>query len=312
MDSEQLLSNLKHLSQMAWDNECELPVVRTWLDQFTGRTKWSADEEQHEMLYLLTNFIYFGMNEVRGLLRALYQQVFRYRLIEAIRARHNDTTDRNLINRELAEELHRTRFVPIGNPSESSSHLLYYFRQENSLPKSMFVNAIDLFDEQRNRLKPPDLRRCVIIDDFAGSGQQADRLGRRLVTRLRKSGTQEVCYYVLVATKRALDKLRAAKDKGPQGVGLFDDVACVYELGDEFQAFSEPSLFYDRDDRKSMARRIARTYGATLRPNDPLGFRNGQLMIGFRHNVPNNTLPIFSAPVDGTGWESPFPRYPKV
>ena len=52
--------------------------------------------------------------------------------------------------------------------------------------------------------------------------------------------------------------------------------------------------------------------GNDLEPNSPLGYKNGQLLLGFAHNIPNNTLPIFWS--DGrqhSPWTPLFPRYRK-
>ena len=314
MELEHLLEKLKDLSRMAWDNECELPIVDQWLAQFTGETAYTVDEERDEMLRLLTNFIYFGTREVRALVRCLYQEVFRYRLVESIRRTRSDTTDLGIIRRALRDELFRTRFIPIGNTSESSTHLLYYFRQESGLPKKLFENAPDIQDKNgsRDRFQSGGISRYVIVDDIAGSGDQALGFGRSVVEPMKSlSKDIKVFYYVLVATEMALEKLRNATLGNPSGAKLFDDVACIFELGDEFKAFSAQSLFYrDRSSEKAM--NIAEMYGRRLRPRSPLGYKDGQLLIGFGHNVPDNTVPIFSwAGTPDKPWVSPFPRHPK-
>ena len=40
-------------------------------------------------------------------------------------------------------------------------------------------------------------------------------------------------------------------------------------------------------------------------------FRNGQLLIGFHHNVPDNTLPILWFDSPNADWRPIFRRYPK-
>ena len=60
------------------------------------------------------------------------------------------------------------------------------------------------------------------------------------------------------------------------------------------------------------AEQMCRFYGSSLVPGDPFGYDNGQLLIGFHHNTPDNTLPIFwyDEP-GGTSWTPIFKRYPK-
>ena len=311
---EDLVRKLKQLSQFVWNGECEWPIVETWLEQFTGESAFSCDEERHEMLYLLTNFIYYGMGEVRGLLKSVYRDIVQYRLIEKIRRANRDTVDLGLINRRFEKELSKTRFVPVGNPSESSSHLLYYFRQENGLPKKLFVNSVDILEHTAtgSRLRSPRVRRYVLVDDFSGSGTQAIKFAKRVVAPVRRVDPKvEFNYYVLVATAKALGKLRKLQISEGETRKVFDDVDCVFELSEEFKAFSSSSLFY-QSSNSSKALNVASTYGKLLRRKSPLGYKNGQLILGFGHNVPNNTLPIFSwVGQNREPWVSPFPRYPK-
>ena len=319
--SDDLMQKLKRLSQLAWDGECPWPVVQRWVEQFDGSSGCPEAYEREEMLFLLSNFIYFGVGGTRGLLRSLYRDIFLYRLIEKVRKKNAHTTDRVVVNSAVQAEVTRTRFLPLGNPSESSSHLLYYFRQENGLRKRLFCSAVDVLDYTANppRLRYPKVVRYVLIDDFSGSGTQATRFGKRVVTPIkviaqRLEANVEVDYYVLVATKCALEHVRSARMGSGSGARIFDHVGCVFELTEEYRAFSSGSLFYQDQHRDSHAvKRIAKTYGKRLNPRHPLGYKDGQLVLGFRHNVPNNTIPIFSSTGRrNTPWISPFPRYPKL
>ncbi len=314
-DREALIAKLKQLSELAWDDECEWPVVEKWLRQFDGKSELSEDEERCEMLYLLTNFIFFGMREVRGLLKSLYRDIVQYRLIESIRRENGYTADISLIKEKLRRELDCTRFIPIGNPSESSNHLLYYFRQENGLPKKVFSNAIEILDYTQDtiRLRDPEILRYVLIDDFAGSGSQAIKFARDVIQPIKAAAPEaNFSYYMLIATTSAMERLRGLAFCSADA-RLFEDVACVFELGDEFKAFSETSLFYpNQQNKRESARKVADVYGYQLRPKSPLGYKNGELILGFAHNVPNNTLPIFSwEGQQNRSWMSPFTRYPK-
>ena len=55
-------------------------------------------------------------------------------------------------------------------------------------------------------------------------------------------------------------------------------------------------------------------YGKTmLGEKHALGFEDSQLLLGFHHNIPDNTLPImwFDGP-DRVPWKPIFRRYPKL
>ena len=306
---ESLLAKIRILSEVAWDRDCDGPIVDQWLAQFIGSSGFPKHDERYHMLYLLTNFLYFGTKEVREMLRSLYRDIFKYRVVERIRQMNDHTTDASIIHSHFDAELRRTRFLPIGNPSESSSHLLYYFRQENRLPKQTFINTHEVFSSpDKLSLRDPSICRYVFIDDFAGSGDQAVEYADEIATPIHNlSPDSQVLYYVLIATTDALDRLRR--------IGTFLDVDCIFELTEDFRTFSADSLSFvnaPADVSKDKAETIATHYGTTLLPSDPLGYSDGQLLLGFSHNVPDNSLPIFWFPeAYQLTWTAPFPRYPK-
>lgn len=293
------------LSELAWESSCEAQAVQDWLENFDGQSGFDPATERLHALHLLGNFLFFGHREVRELLKSLYRDIFKYRLVEEIRMKHGNTLNADFIGRCFLEQLVTTRFVPLGNPSESSSHLLYYFRQVNALPTSYFAHVHDVIFRTDPRGRNVSL--CVFIDDFSGTGQQAEEYAAHVVPELRERTQCQLHYYVLIATRDALDRIRSTN--------AFDEVGCVVELTSEYRAFSDDALYYmDEGDEtyllsKDTMKNIAYTYGKVLEPDDPLGFADGQLLLGFAHNVPDNTLPIFrSARPD---WPAPFPRYPK-
>ena len=163
------MKKIRTLSELAWEGKCKSPEVDLWLQRFDGRSGVEENVERIHMLHLLSNFLYFGRDEIRELLRALYRDIFQYQVVERIRRTNHDTTDGQFIQRCFQEELCATRFVPLGGPSESSNHLLYDFRQVNNLPGHLLVDTHQMrSDELAGKAK-----RCIFIDDFAGTGNQA-------------------------------------------------------------------------------------------------------------------------------------------
>lgn len=69
---------------------------------------------------------------MRDLLKIVYTELFKYRIVEKIRKNKSDTIDLTLIKKNFTEYLSNTRFLGIGNPSESGPHILYFFN-ENKL-----------------------------------------------------------------------------------------------------------------------------------------------------------------------------------
>ena len=305
---QRLIAKIKVLNEIAWEGRCDSQVIREWLSQFSGRVG-STSVERLQMLFLLSKFVFFGSAEIRELLRALFRDHFKYRIVEGIRMSHSDTTDQIAITRMFRDELRRTRFLPVGNPSESGAHLLYFFRQENHLGKKQFMYAHEIFASgDFSKIRDDSIRRYVFLDDLCGSGVQGTQYLVDVVRPLKRADSRaKAIYYVLFGTANGLKAVRDA--------GIFDEVACVVELDDSFKAFSETSRFYGLDEElgdKDLAKRIAKSYGERLWTDHPLGYRDGQLLLGFGHNVPDNTLPIFWFDEHaGPPWYPVFPRYSK-
>lgn len=133
--NEGFRTQVKHLLESVWERRADLKDVDDWLAQLADDPV-AAKDERLQAFFLLSQFMYFGSFEVRALLKSLYRDHFRYPMVARIRRANDDTTDRDLNQARYNAELSRTRFVGLGNPSESSSHLLYYFRQENDLSKN--------------------------------------------------------------------------------------------------------------------------------------------------------------------------------
>jgi hypothetical protein len=307
-----LQAKMKDLNDTLWEDRARWPHVSKWLNQFKEDQDQAIDE-QLQMLFLASHFMYFGIREIRTLIRSLFRDVYQYKVIEEIRRKNNNTLDRAFIATEFEGRLGATRFLGVGNPSESGSHLLYYFRQENRLGKEYFINTHEIFSRVGimkfflTRVREPSVERYVFIDDLCGSGSQAAAYSESIVRPLKRLNPKaKVYYYTLFATSFGLSEIRKLR--------WFDDVATVVELDDSFKCFSDNSRIY-RNERapfdKGRARDICGSYGARLEPNFPLGWRDGQLLIGFCHNTPDNTLPVVWYDEPARAWTPLFRRFPK-
>ncbi len=206
---QSFIAKIKTLNETVWEGHATEPAVEEWLDNFAASNPPALDERAHA-LFLLSNFMYFGSRQIRELLKALYRDLYRYPIIEAIRRANDDTMDATLIDRSFKAERESTRFLGVGNPSESGSHLLYYFRQENSLPKNLFIHTHQIFSRPsggRVQLRDPAIKRYVFIDDFCGSGEQGTTYARDLVEDIKQLGRDVyVDYYVLFGTRSGISE----------------------------------------------------------------------------------------------------------
>ena len=316
---DRLTAQVKRLLESVWERRADLKDIDAWLAQFQDDND-AARCERLQMLFLLSQFMYFGMFEMRALLRSLYRDHFEYPFVDSFRRANGHTRDQSAIDAAFQTKLAGTRFVGLGNPSESSSHILYYFRQENSLERNLFISPGDIFhfvaDDDGGFLhivRDTSITQYVLIDDLCGSGQQIERYANDIALPLKAFAAREgrqvqVSYFTLFGTDAGLDYVRS--------LGTFDRVECVVELDRSFRCFDPKSRYFANEQEpisREFAEAICRQHGTALQPAHPLGYDNGQLLLGFAHNTPDNTLPIFSHDEpSGTPWTSIFRRYAKL
>jgi hypothetical protein len=207
-------------------------------------------------------------------------------------------------------QLERTRFLSIGNPSESSAHLLYFFRQENRLERDLFINAHQLYTHTAEgnvliaKTVVEDIDRIVVLDDFCGSGSQATSFDSEFVVNLKKDKPNiKINYFSLFAIEMGLNKIRGLH---------YDRAESVFVLDESYKCFSKDSRFFDTKeaDIKKSCHTLCNKYGRKLDPRNPLGYKNGQMLVGFHHNTPNNSLPIFWS--EKKSWNPIFKRFVKI
>lgn len=307
--TDSLQDKIKTLHDSIWERRADWPHVMKWLDQFVDEE--ASDTDRIQALYLLSNFMYFGTNEIRALLKSLYRDIFRASVIEELRESDPSIT-RHAIGNLFLDELRRTRFVSLGNPSESSAFLLYYFRQEAIIPRECFISGAEIFASDGLggfSVRDSTVSRYVFIDDMCGSGQQGEAYSKNTVLPLKHLAPKvKVYYYALFGMTEGIQRLRA--------LNRFDVVHSVVELDESFKCFSDASRIY-RDAPEPLSRdagkALAQRFGGKLQPGNALGFLDGQLLLGFAYNTPDNSLPIiWSNGHAGQIWTPVFKRYSKL
>ena len=297
-----LEEKIKILSQEAWKDRVNGGDVCEWLNNF-------KPEECLYASFLLSSFIYFDNNSIRELLRRAYIDLYKRPELFKIRRKNRDTLDIGIINSKFNKILSRTRFINIGNPSESSAHLLYYYRQENDLPVGLFINAHEIYTHKilanniKTQLDVSKIDTIIFIEDFCGSGTQATEYYEKFVKPIKKKYKKiRILFHSLFATQTGFN---IVNDLG------YDEVKTLFLLDESFKCFSNESRIFNEthNETKNQCQIICTTHGENLCKEHPLGYKDGQLLIGFYHNTPNNTLPIFwsTAP----SWTPIFKRYRK-
>lgn len=320
---DRLKSKIYSYYQTIWRDKWRQGIDQTeeWLNNFSDGDDATLEKERINMLYLLSKFMYFGNEEIRQLLISLYRDLYKYPIIESIRKLNRDTKDISFINLEFQKELESTRFLGVGNPSESGVHLLYYFRQECQLSKEFFINTSDIFKTSpitkrvlgkvtgtylKSEISDIKLKRYVFLDDFCGSGSQASIYLKSLVENMKFENPEiNVSYLMLFGTEFGINEVRK--------LGVFNSVEAVFTIDQTFKAFSDESRYFTmppgENIDKGFARETALKYGNQLY-NPPLGCRDCQLLLGFYHNTPDNSLPVFWS--EENDWSPIFKRYHKI
>lgn len=315
-----LLSKVFAYYDTIWMDRRTEGIHKSWIENFVNADENEQFKERLNAIYLLTKFMYFGNIELRELLKCLYRDLFKYDIVKKIRLSNGNTHDSVLLEAGFNEQLEQTRFLGVGNPSESGVHLLYYFRQENGLPKKYFINTHEIFkqvEEQRlvddsieiflkTELTNRKIKRYVFIDDFCVSGTQAKEYSKDIVENIKKlDSTVEIAYLMLFGTEDGINEVKKRT--------RFDTVKSVFTIDRSFKCFSDHSRFYNHSGPTEIDREYFKAacmrYGQTLFPSHPLGYEDGQLLLGLFHNTPDNTVPVFWG---DTIWFPIFKRYPKI
>lgn len=314
--AESLKKRITILNERAWEHRLNNEGINRWLENFTGKSGLSVEVERLHALYILSQFLYFGSREVRVLLRAIYTDLFLAPLVQKVRRSLGGSRDLDAIKNGLDEEIKATRFLGVGNPSESGVHLLYYFRQENGLSKNQFADNAQIVtrnpESGERVLRDPEIKRYVFVDDVCGSGSTAVIYSEEFLRELQELGSDiEIYYFCLFANSDGMDVVRKDSAFG-------DNCGAVYEFDGSYKSLEDSSRFFKSTPEGidlASARVVASAYGKLLWPNHPLGYKDGQMLLGFTHNTPDNTLPIIWMGADlnaSAPWIPAFKRYHKV
>jgi len=311
---ENLKRRILTLSSEVWDGYPNWSDVEDWLNNFNGLTENTIEVERLHALFILSEFLYFGNRQIRALLQAMYRDHFIIPLIEKIKNKYN-TRDINEINTHLLEEIELTRFLGIGNPSESGIHLLYYFRQENNLPKSLFCDIATVLTIKKNicnkltaELSNPKIMRYIFIDDMCGTGKTAKIYSERFLLNIKKFNPNiEFHYLSLFGTSFGINEVK-------KNTVFTENTSALFELDDSYKILSKNSRYFANVPKTiniDIIINIIKSYGILLWNEHPHGFEDSQLILGLHHNIPNNTIPIIWKEGDNDTWIPIFKRYKK-
>jgi len=311
-----LKSRILTLTDWAWEGYPLWNDISNWLQNFKGLTGNTVEQEQIHALFILSEFLYFGNKQIRALLHALFRDHFLIPLIQKIRENNNNTRDIKKIKYILKNEIGKTRFLGIGNPSESGTHLLYFFRQENGLPPAFFwdiSNILKIIKDSDGKyiteITNPKIIRYVFIDDMCGTGDTTINFSKNILSKIKEKDDRIEFYYLaLFGTVSGLEKIR-------RNTVFKENSLAIFELDSSYQLLSKKSRYIENCPElidKKIISQIVTHYGIKLWKEFPYGYGNNQLILGMHHNIPNNTIPIIWYEDENNTWKPIFKRYVKV
>ena len=275
---EKMIEIIKKTDQTSWQCDLSIEDINRWLSNYTGEI-FDKNDEQRLALWMLCNFTYYNIHEVKHLCRIMYKK-FVHDLISQEKIENVQT---------LKDILNSTYFSAIGKAGESGGLLLYYFRQETKLSQDRFSYPGCVPTGNDNI--------AVFIDDVCLSGGTAERFYHNY---LKETTFKRIYYIMMFATKEAVKKIK--------NLGI--SVICCYLLDERDQCFSTKSImFFNYPLLREKAALMSKYYGEKIEKGKPLGHKDGQLCFGFFYNIPNNSLPIFWS---SNNWHPIFVRKEKI
>jgi hypothetical protein len=180
-------------------------------------------------------------------------------------------------NRSKDKRLGQWRFVPYSFSSgESGDQMIACFRQAMSMKEryynKMFVHPHQLPNE---RLSGED--SVVLVDDFAGSGNQASNSWNRLFKEL-VGGAGAVYLLVVAATVAAQQEIRANTN-----LQLLNH----FNLSSADNFFSKDCPHFSENERNAISEYCIEHF-----PDEPFGYQGCGLLFVLQHDCPNNSIPL--------------------
>jgi len=265
---EDFVDKLNDKNNFVWSNQVNLPTIIRWLENF------DSDEERKLALNLLLQFTYYKNLEIKSLLRSAFN-LYCHETQFTLEVERSGVLD---IKEHIKET---TRFYGmLKNPSKSGTFLLRPFRNANKLESFMFP-------EEDLKEVPKEIKNVVLIDDILSSGDQVITHWKKILQKITENNKHVVFHYlVLFGLTNGISRIKKETTL---------NLIVVNELDDSQKVFSDESGYFkeSEDNEKKEAMKMCVKHGNRIYSDvTPLGYGDSQLLLGFEHGIPDNTLPI--------------------
>ena len=291
MTREEVLASKQYLSTIGhWPKIPARANPERWLNGF-------HDEDLDHAVSLLESLVYFSMEQTTKLCTSLFHS-----LSSEVTEGLTTYADRKAAWGAFITDCLVT--FPTGekpNPTDSGHTFARLARQELGIEEERFLYP----EEVVERLHLGERRPIVMVDDFAGSGDQFLKTWSRSYAmtdgqmssfeQIAHASPIEVFYIPAVATEYAFKRIEAQT----QLVRL----RTAHLLNDLYSTVHRESVVFPEHLRPAAREFVSRTSAqASIHPTKELGWHDLALAIAFEHSVPDATLPILWA--DTPTWNS--------
>ena len=248
--------------------------VRPWLNQFED------NNQQRLMFKLLENLEFYNEILFRRKLRVINEYVL------------------SSIKEKSSSNILVSCFDPLPKAGPSITRL---YKIENGIDGK---NVCELRDIPSILMKQNQIKAVVFVDDLIGSGQtmvkNIDKMNEICGEVFENNNALNVFITTVCGLESGIDLARRSLES-------LHYTVTPYVPDDLTKCFSDSSSIFASESERHEAKKIAGKYGVKLLPDQPLGFNDGQLLLTFPHNCPNNSLPILWS--NKNEWLPLFERY---
>jgi hypothetical protein len=192
----------------------------------------------------------------------------------------------------------------LNGPGKSGPSYAKMFSDENDVFHENVIEPARLTQRLENDSQSNAL---VIVDDFIGTGQSACHGLSNLLEPIGNAIERGMAVFLVAVAgcDEGIATVEGFLDKSCSGVRL----VVPNRLGKADRAFGMSSPTSPNQAEQQSALSLMTQIGKQIEPKAPLGYGDGQMLVVFENNCPNNTLPVlWSRGTSKHPWTPLFPR----
>ncbi|MFH4630858.1 ATP-binding protein [Vibrio alginolyticus] len=268
-----------------WDlykgQSIESTHVRAWLNQFQN------NKERKIAFKLLENISFYGEKNIREKLSVIH---------EAIRRKV-------IYTHKKSQKVRRDILIScFGTVSKSGASTLRMYASENKITTHNIKNFSDI---KKTIESNNEISAIVFIDDILATGGSIISGINELKEQCGEIISERkivVVIGVICGVSEGYENILR------QDFGFEVETVVCDVLPSECKVFSEASEVFTEREERQYAQSICTKYGSQLQKMHPLGYQDSQLLVVFKDNCPNNSLPILWSSSNTPKWIPLFNR----